>query len=336
MAEIGGKEKSPRAIAREVARNIFRHENGVLITILIALIAIMGVVTKGLTVKRVNVLNILLQSSIRGLAAISQTLVILTAGIDISVGGVGLSCSMIGASLMTLDPERSMVSQPYSPLMAIPIMLLVGLGWGVINGLAVSRIGMPPLIVTLAMWQVSAGVAKLIGGGMSIWDQPESLAFLGEGTVAGIPVPGIIFITVAALGYFMLNHTTLGRSIYAVGGNPVSAWLTGIDVRRLLFTVYVIAGFMAGLAGVVMTARVMSASQQSLAGLELDSIAAATVGGVSLAGGKGTLIGAILGTFIIGVVNNGMSVLRLPLPAQDVIKGSILITAVAIDSWRRR
>ena len=171
---------------------------------------------------------------------------------------------------------------------------------------------------------------------MSIWDQPESLAFLGEGTVAGIPVPGIIFITVAALGYFMLNHTTFGRSIYAVGGNPVSAWLTGIDVRRTLFTVYVIAGFMAGLAGVVMTARVMSASQQSLAGLELDSIAAATVGGVSLAGGKGTLIGAMLGTMIIGVVNNGMSVLRLPLPIQDIIKGSILITAVAIDSWRRR
>ena len=140
---------------------------------------------------------------------------------------------------------------------------------------------------------------------------------------------------VAVIAYFVLNHTTYGRSIYATGGNPVSAWLSGIKVRNILFSVYVISGFLASLAGVIMTSRVMSASLDSLKGLEMDSIAAVVIGGISLMGGKGTLVGVVLGVLILGVINNGMSVLGADPAFQGIVKGIIIIAAVTIDYVRR-
>jgi ribose/xylose/arabinose/galactoside ABC-type transport system permease subunit len=215
-------------------------------------------------------------------------------------------------------------------------MLLAGTGWGVVNGLSVSRIGMPALIVTLAMWQIASGLGFQISGGVSIGELPDNLAFLGSGIVAGIPMPVIFFIAVAAVSYFVLNHTTFGRSVYATGGNVISAWLSGIKVKKILLSVYVISGFLAGLASVIMTSRVMSTSLRTLEGLELDSIASAAVGGVSLAGGKGSLVGVVLGALIIGVVNNGMCVLEANPAVRGIIKGVIIFAAVAIDYMRRR
>jgi ribose/xylose/arabinose/galactoside ABC-type transport system permease subunit len=215
-------------------------------------------------------------------------------------------------------------------------MLLAAIGWGVINGLAVSRIGMPPLIVTLAMWQVTKGVAFEIGEGRSIGHLPDSLTFFGSGSVYGVPVPVIVFITVSVIGYFVLQYTTFGRSVYAVGGNPVSAWLSGIKVKHILFLVYVISAFLAGLAGLIFLGRIMTASMETLGGLELDSIAAVVIGGVSLMGGRGSIIGVVIGTIMIGVINNGMSILGADPFLQGVAKGVIIITAVAIDYIRRR
>lgn len=322
--------------AREIAKRFFRHENAVLVLVLVALIGGMAVVTKGLTASRVNMFNILLQSSIRGVASMGQAFVVLSAGIDLSVAGVGLFCATLGSCLMTSNPEVSIVSNPYSIYTAIPIMLLAGACWGVINGSATARLGMPSLMVTLAMWEVSKGAAFLINKGRMIQPLPDNLAFFGAGTVAGVPVPVIIFITVAVIGYFVLYHTTFGRSVYAVGGNPVAAWLTGIKVKNVLFTLYVISGFLAGLAGVIMTARCMSSSMQTLSGLELDTIAAVFIGGISMTGGRGNLLGVIIGVLIIGVINNAMSVLGAGAAIQAVVKGAIIITAVAIDYLRRR
>ncbi|MBA7604734.1 Ribose import permease protein RbsC [subsurface metagenome] len=334
MAEI--VERPKPLTAREMAGRVIRHENAVLIVVLAALVGGLGVITGGLTTSRANMMNVLLQSSVRGVAAVGQAFVILTAGIDLSVGGMGLVASVIGASMMTASPEWSLLGYPVSMYLAIPVMLLVGAGFGVFNGSLVSRIGMPALIVTLGMWQICTGIAFGVSGGFSIAELPAALVFWGEGRVAGVPVPVIVFVAVGVVAYFVLYHTTFGRSIYAVGGNPVVAWLSGIRVKNIRLMVFIIAGFLAGLAGVLWTARTMSAQMRSLMGLELDTIAAVCIGGISLMGGRGTLIGAIIGVMIIGVVNNGMSILGAGPFMQGIVRGAIIIAAVAVDYIRKR
>lgn len=317
-----------------IVRRLFRNENAVLAIVLGGIIGIFGVTTNGKSVAIQNMINVVVQSSIRGVASVGQAMVILTAGIDLSVGGVGLICSAIGATLITQRPDLSIVSQPYPMLLAVLVMLVLGLGIGVANGLAVSRIGMPSLIVTLAIWQITKGAAFRVTGGRSITALPESFEFFAD-PLAGVPVPIIIFISVAFVGYFVLNHTTFGRSIYAVGGNPIASLLSGINVNRVRTTVFIISGFLASLAGIIAASRTMSASMRSMEGLELDSIAAVSVGGISLAGGKGSLIGVCFGVIIIGVINNAMSLLGADPALQGVVKGVIIFLAVGIDCMRR-
>jgi ribose/xylose/arabinose/galactoside ABC-type transport system permease subunit len=214
-------------------------------------------------------------------------------------------------------------------------MLLIGASWGILNGFITSRIGVSSIITTLGTWQIINGVAFQVSS-VAIFDLPENLAFFGQGNIAGVPVPAIIIAVVGVISYFVLHYTRYGRAIYAVGGNPASAWLSGINFRSIVATVFVISGILAALAGVIFTARTMSASFRTLVGLELDSIAAAIIGGVSLSGGKGTVIGAILGAFIVGVINNGMSVLNIGGNTAGIVKGAIIITAVTIDLRRGR
>ena len=336
MGEAPERAKSFRDTARDIGRRFSRHENGVLAIVLIVLIAIMAVVSKGLTLSRVNITNTLLQSSMRGVASVGQAFVILTAGIDLSVAGVGLMSAILGTTMMTPKLWQNIVGYSMSPLVVIPIMILAGAGWGVVNGFAVSRMRMPPLIVTLAMWQVSWAVAYFISRGGSIRLKPEQLGFIGMGSIAGVPVPVIIFIVVAVIAYFILNHTIFGQSTYAVGGNPLSAWLSGIKVRRIILSVYVISGVLAGLTGVISAARNVAATMRSLGGLELDTIGAVCVGGVSLAGGKGNMIGVVIGVIIIGVINNAMNVLAAGPAVVAIVKGAVIFTAVAVDYIRRR
>ena len=335
MAEITEKPKSLADTARETARRIFRHENAALIFVLIGLIFVMGYLTRGKTLSMANTMNVLLLSSIRGMAAIGQGMVILTAGIDLSVGGNAMFCSVLGAGVMATN-WQNIIGHPLPIGLGVLIMLLAGTAWGAFNGTMVSRVGIPALISTLGLWQITTGAGIIVSGGHDTGWQPEGLAWFGSGNVGGVPVPVIIFAVVAVIAYFALNHTTYGRSVYAVGGNPVSAWLSGINVKRVQFSVYAIAGFLSGLAAFTMLGRMMFASNRSLKGLEIDSIAAATVGGVSLMGGRGTLIGVVLGTLIIGVINNAMTVLNADPSTMGIVKGSIIILAVVIDYMRRR
>lgn len=335
MAEITPQLKASRDTVKHIAKRFLRHENAVLFTVLLGIMAVLGVATGGLTLSRANLFNVWLQSSCRGIAAVGQAFVLLTAGIDVSIGGIALLCAILGSLLLTESP-LNILGAPLVTGGGIAIMLAVGLAVGVINGFFVSRLAMPALIVTLAMWQITKGGAFLACRGRTIYHLPEGLAFFGQGHIAGIPTPIIIFISVLVVTYFVLHHTTFGRSIYAVGGNPVSAWLSGISVRNIRFVVYVISGFFAGLASIIALGRTMAASMVTGAGLELDSIAAVCIGGVSLAGGKGTILGVLIGVLIIGVINNGMNVLALDPAFQDIVKGWIIITAVAIDMRRRR
>ncbi len=336
MAERAGSFETNTDKAKRIVRRFFRYENAVLVIVLVVLIAALSVVTNGQTSTPQNMRNILIQSSMRGVAAVGQAFVILTAGIDLSVGGIGLFVSVLGASMVTGLGYQNITGGQATLPMAIATMLWVSIGVGALNGTAVSRIGVPPLIVTLAMWEGMKGVAFLTGKGQSIGHMPEALRLIGSGSVAGVPVPIIIFIAVAIIAYFVLNYTEFGRSVYAAGGNPASAWLSGINVRATLFRVYVISAFLAGLAGVIATARIMSASMATLTGLELDSIASVVIGGVSLMGGRGNLIGVVLGVIIIGVINNGMSVMGADPAVQGIARALIIFSAVAIDCVRRR
>jgi putative xylitol transport system permease protein len=333
MVEI--TERPARAKARVIARRFFRHENAPLLFVLIAIVLIMGYFTGGKTLSLANMRNTLLLTSINGVAAIGQGFVILTAGIDVSVGGNAMFCSILGAGVMASN-WQNIIGHPLPIALGALIMLLAGLGWGSVNGVLVSRVGIPALISTLGMWQITYGAGLGVGHGHDIGWQPEGLGWFGSGSVAGVPVPVIIFIVVAVVAYFVLNYTTYGRSVYATGSSPVSAWLSGVKVKRILFSVYAVAGFLAGLAAFTMLGRQLFASNRSLEGLEIDSIAAATVGGISLMGGRGTLIGVVLGTLIIGVVDNAMTVLNADPATIGVAKGAIIILAVVIDYIRRR
>jgi ribose/xylose/arabinose/galactoside ABC-type transport system permease subunit len=335
MVQTKHKSKPSSNIARDVVQRFLRHENAALGMVLIVSIVIVAALSRGVSVRPVNMSNVLLQSSIRGLASIGQAFVILTGGIDVSVGGIATFAAIVGAQMMTEAPWLNTVGYPVSIYVAIPVTIIVGALWGALNGSLVSRIGIPALIVTLGMWQVSDGFALSMTGGRTIFHLPAELTFYGQGKVAGIPVPVLILVGVVVVAYFVLNYTAFGRSIYASGGNPVSAWLSGVNVRRTQLTVYIISGFLAGLAGAIMTARVASAAMTTVEGLEIESIASVSVGGISLVGGKGNIIGVVLGVLIIGVISNAMSVLGASLAVQNVVMGSIIILAVAIDCIRR-
>ena len=308
--------------------SIFQHENAVLGLVLIVIIAAIGLASKGSSFTLYNAINVAMQSATRGVAAIGQTFVILTAGIDLSIGGIALLAMSVAAILTT-----GTTAIPVGPIL---LMLVIGIALGSTTGLAVSRIGVPPLVITLALWGILRGVALRVNGGVTIGNLPPSVAFIGQGRIGPMPVVVIIFIVVCVIAYFLLNHSTFGRSVYATGGNPISAWLSGVNTKRVILMVYIISGLCAALAGLIIMSRTMSSSMAAAYNLELDAIAAAVIGGISLVGGRGNVIGVVIGTLIIGSINNGMSILALHPSLQQIVKGAVIYGAVMIDSIRRR
>jgi len=328
MAEVA--ERREQVTFRDIARRALRHENAVLGIALAAIIAVLGGISRGATVTRGNMANVLIQSSVRGVAAIGQAFCILTANFDLSVSGVGVMAMMLGSSMMTTE-WTNILGYPASPFLAIPVMLVVAACWGLLSGALVSRAGIPSLIVTFGVWQIGYGVAYYVTEGKAVMELPESFAVYGA-----LPVGPIIFFSVAAAAYFVLTYTSFGRRVYATGGNPVSAYLSGINVKNTYLAVFAISGLCAGLAGMLMTSRGMSGSIEALRGLELDSIASVVIGGVSLFGGRGNMIGVVLGALLIGVINNAMSVLHMGHAGRYIVKGAVIIGAVAADILRRR
>ena len=276
-----------------------------------------------------NWVNILRQTSINGILAIGMTYVILTKGIDLSVGSVLALGGLVTGSLVT-------GAAPHGAFISMLAGLAVGLVLGAVNGALVARLAVAPFVVTLGMLSVARGLTFIYNDGMPIANLSKDFRYIGQGMVGEVPVPVIILAITFAIFWFILKFTTFGRYVYAVGGNERSAKTSGISTRWVIFTVYLISGLLSALAGLILAARTTSALPQAGVAYELDAIAAVVIGGTSLSGGVGTLSGTLVGALIIGVINNGLDLLGVSSYYQQVIKGTIIVAAVLLDVSRKK
>ncbi len=278
-----------------------------------------------------NFLNVLRRSSVYGIIAIGMTSIIISAGIDLSVGSMIALCGMVGAAVMAglggTDPQG----------MSLIIGSIVGIGMGTVcgflNGLLITRLSLQPFIVTLGTMSFFRGISLVMRDGQPI--NVPSYKYLGEGTVLSIPISIIIFAVIIAIAIFILRYTRLGRYTYAIGSSRQAAFHAGVNVNRNLIYIYTFTGFLVGIAAMIATSRTVSAQPTAGLGAELDIIAAVVIGGASLAGGQGTITGTIIGTLLISFLRNGCTLLGISTNAQLVVIGMIIVLAVAVDRVAR-
>ncbi|CDQ40808.1 MULTISPECIES: ABC transporter permease subunit [Virgibacillus] len=271
-----------------------------------------------------NIFNLLRQVSVNALIAFGMTFVILTAGIDLSVGSILALGSALTAGLLTSGID---------PILAVCIGLIIGLILGTVNGLIITKGRVAPFIATLATMTIYRGITLVYTDGRPITGLSDSFAFemIGKGYVFGIPFPAIVMVIVFIVLYFILRQTVFGREVYAVGGNEEAATLSGIKADRVKIWVYSLTGMLSVLAGIIITSRLNSAQPTAGSMYELDAIAAVVIGGTSLAGGRGRIVGTLIGALIIGVIDNGLNLLNVPSFYQQIVKGGVILLAVLLD-----
>jgi len=316
-----------------VARSIERY--GIVLVVL-AMMGVLYALQPEHFLKFSNLMNVLKQNAMNGLLALGMFLVILTAGIDLSVGSI-MALAMVTLALANLE------GVPW------PIVILigpaVGLLCGLVNGLGLTLLRLPhPFIMTLGTQFVFRGLTNLVSNGAPIAGLPETVRWLGFAQVqvpylgagAAVPANGVLFILCyIAVGLF-LNKTSVGRHIYAIGGNPQAARVSGINVNGILTLVYMLSGFFAGLAGLLTAGRTGSGYPNAGLGAELDAIAAVVIGGASFFGGRGTVLGVFAGVLMIGLLRNGLNLNNVSSFWQQVLIGSVIILAVYADVLRRQ
>jgi len=277
--------------------------------------------------------NILRQISINLCISIGMTLIILSGGIDLSVGAIMALAGAVMAGLLKngLEIAGAGVLLEFTVFGAILCGLGVGLALGWFNGFVITKFRLPPFVATLGMLSIARGLTMLWTGGFPVTGLGESFGFFGTGVLAGVPMP--VWITgLLVIGFVTLTlKTRFGRYLYALGGNERAALLTGLSVDKIKIWVYTLGGGLAAVGGLLVTARLDSAQPNAGMGYELDSIAAVVIGGTSLSGGRGSVMGTVLGCLIIGVLNNGLFLLNVSPFWQQVIKGLVILAAVAID-----
>jgi ribose transport system permease protein len=271
-----------------------------------------------------NILNLLRQTSINALIAFGMTFIILTGGIDLSVGSILALSSALMAGMMVSGLD---------PILAILVGILLGAIMGIINGILVSKGKMAPFIVTLATMTIFRGLTLVYTDGKPITGIGDSVMFqmLGRGYFLGVPVPAVVMIIAFMILWFLLHKTSFGRKTYAIGGNERASRISGIKVDRVKVAIYGLAGTMAAIAGAILTSRLNSAQPTAGQSYEMDAIAAVVLGGTSLSGGKGRLFGTLVGVLIIGTLNNGMNLLGVSSFYQQVVKGAVILIAVLLD-----
>lgn len=311
-----------KTVTKEKDFNLIWQRYGTL-GILIILILGIGALSPKYFFTPDNFTQILLQSSVNILIAVGEFFAILIAGIDLSVGSVVALTGMISAKMMVSG---------VNPVVAILGGILVGVLLGAINGTLVNVTGLHPFIITLGTQSIFRGATLILSDARPVFGFPIGFTNTVAGWFIGIPIPVIIAIAIALLMAFFTTKTKAGRNIYALGGNKQSAWFSGINVKRHTLLVFVISGLCAGIAGVVLIARVGAAEPAAGTGFETFAIAAAIIGGTSFFGGKGKIFGVVMGGLIIGVINNGLNILAVPTYYQQIVMGALIIGAVTLDT----
>jgi ribose transport system permease protein len=291
----------------------------ILVTIIVAL-------TTNRFVDPGNISNLILQVSIVAIVAIGSTVVIISGGIDLSPGSA--------IALMTMIFAMAVKFWDVPLGVAIVGTIAVGGVLGAVNGVLTAYLRIPSFITTLAALSAFRGLAFMFNNGSPVFSVHPQLERVFYGTVLGIPLPLFYVVGLYAIFFYVLRYTRFGRSLYAVGGNPNAAALSGLNVARIRFLAFVVAGAMAGIGAVLMSARLNSGSPNYGVGMELSAIAAAVIGGASLAGGRGAIIDTVIGALTIVIVQNGLNLNAVPASAQNVIIGAIIIIAVGLDMWR--
>lgn len=296
----------------------------------IALVGLMAVITlinpNFLTTN--NLLNLLLQVTANGFIAFGMTFVILTSGIDLSVGSILALSSAVTAGLIA-------AGLPVPLAMALAVV--IGGGLGMANGLLIAYGKLAPFIVTLASMTIFRGATLVYTNGNPMTKglgDSFLFQFMGQGYVLGIPFPVILMFLVFILLYLLLHQTAFGKSVYAIGGNEKAAYISGVKLNKAKVIIYTISGMMAAISGLIITSRLSSAQPTAGASYEMDAIAAVVLGGTSLSGGKGRLLGTLIGALIIGVLNNGLNIIGVSAFWQQVVKGIVILIAVMLDQFK--
>jgi ribose transport system permease protein len=322
-----------------IARMLQIREIGVLLALVILVMAMSLLSDAFLT--ELNIFNVLRGMSTIGIMSIGMTMVIVTAGIDLSIGSILAASSVITARLMFTE-----VTDPWT---AVLLGLMFGGGLGMANGLIITKLKVNPFITTLGMMTIARGLTYLLASGLqgtvasNVPMRDPAVSFLGGGYVLqdtflqrGIPFPVILMFILVIVFSLFLRNTVLGRQVYAVGSNEAAARLSGVPADRVKIFVYTLTGILCALAGIMTAGLLRTAATNAGVGIELDVIAAVVIGGASLAGGEGTIFGAIIGAAIMAVVRNAFVLLQFPSYAQQITIGVVIVAAVAIDRWRRR
>ncbi|MDY3617981.1 ABC transporter permease [Agathobaculum sp.] len=303
-----------------------------LILIFLLLVAVLAVISGGAFVKPGNLISVLKQTAVNGILAMGMTFVIISDGIDLSVGStVGLTG--VVACMLAHPVTAGATSGPGQFPLIIPILaaLAVGALIGSLNGIGIAYGNIPPFIVTLGSMTIVRGLALIISGGSPVFDVTKGFEDIASLKPAGIPVLAIYLILIVAICAFILQKTVFGRRVYAIGGNETAAAVSGINVKRIRVAVYTIAGLLAGLCGLLTASRTITGAPTAGQSYEMDAIAAVVIGGVSMSGGAGKWHGVVIGALMIAVIANGLDIMRVDSNFQPVIKGFIIIFAVLMD-----
>ena len=309
-----------------------------IIAILVGMVALLSILTGGTFLQAQNLINVVRQMSVIAMLAIGLTVVIISTGIDLSVGSI-VALSAVVASSLAQQPDATNLMYPGLQLpvfVAILAGLLVGAAAGFTNGVLIARFHIAPFIATLGMMTAARGLALIYSNGRPISKLDPGFNFLGQGAPFGIPVPIFLLVVVAVGAHLMLNNTRFGRHVYALGGNEQAARVSGINLSRVKIGIYTFSGLLAGLGGMVLAGRIGSGNPQLGTGAELDAITAAVIGGTSFSGGIGTVWGTIVGALIIGSLNTGLDLLYVSPFTQQVVKGAIIVLAIIIDERKNR
>ena len=293
----------------------------------LALLCILMTIASPVFLTGSNALNVLRVASLLVILGIGETVVILTAGIDLSIGAVLTISSVIAASMLKAGMPL---------LLALPSGLMVGAALGLLNGLMVAVVKLPPFIATYGMMWVAFGFAVVLLKGQVIYGFDETFRFLGVGHLMGVPMPIVIMVVLWIPAYLLLRRTTFGRSLYAVGANQEAARLSGVKKDQTLILAYTLSGFLSAAAGLVYVARLNASEAGIGVNMLLPTIAAVVIGGTSLFGGEGGIVGTLIGALIMTIVQNGMNLLGIESVWQGVVLGALIVVAVLLDQWARK